>query len=582
MFIKNFALIIALLLFSSTRVLLAQGNHATGFPLIESYNTLELGFQPQNWDATFDKSGVMFFCNQGEVLKFDGVNWISIDIQGRSSSIAIDYNGRIFVGGINDFGYLDKKAGTIDVYKSLRYLIPDSIHFERVWSIVTHGEEVYFQSDRYLFKYLSGKIRVFKAPIRFQSISLLNDYIIVKSSGEGLMKVSDVGLTKYEGGEHSFFLDNFIIGVKSLGANSLSCSRDSGCYFLEDGILSKMKFDFNQSYLSNGLSTYEILRDGTILIGTFGNGLIHVKKNGELIRKISITEGLIDNSVYKILEDINGKVWVLTSKGISLIEFDVPLYIYDDRIGLKGTVWFSVETDLGFFVSTNEGVFKSSESGFALYPEVKNICTDYIIDKKDFFLACLGRLYSYESKSDFFYEQKNNNLEVSKIELFDSNQKLYVVAGEKAQIVRIEGKKLDLILKFEEIQRRSNSIAVGKDSTVWLGTEDGIYKLIVDSNLNDYQIEHLDTKSMPIFEGRVTVKSIDDEVYFFTNQGLYFFNNELSEITRNSRFNDFVINSDVQVFMAGGQERGSKIFRVDGKYLFLKKKTKPIDLLEQC
>lgn len=572
MFIKNCVLVIVLLVFCSKKVLVAQDNHTAGFPLMESYNTLELGFQPQNWDATSDTNGVMFFCNQGGVLKFDSVNWIPIDIQGRCSSISTDYNGRIFVGGIDDFGYLDKKADNIDAYKSLRHLIPDSIHFERIWSIIAHGKETYFQSNKYLFKYSGERISVHKAPSRFQSVSLLNDQIIVKSSGEGLMKFSGMGLTKYEGGERSFFLDNFIVGVKPLGTSSLSCSRDSGCYFLEDGILSKMKFNFDQSLFSNGLSAYEVLLDGTILIGTFGNGLIHVKENGELIRKISIAEGLIDNSVYKIFEDINGKVWVLTSKGISLIEFDVPLYIYDDRIGLKGTVWFSVETEFGFFVSTNEGVFKNSGSGFNLYPEVKNICTDYAIVNGGLFLACIGRLYSYELRSDSFYEPKANSiLDISIVELFESNQKLYVVAGEKAQIVRIEDKKLDLLLEFEEILRRPNSIAVSKSSTIWLGTENGVYRLVVDSNLNHYQIEHLDSKSIPVFEGRVTVKRIDGEVYFFTSQGLYFFNEKLSEITRNSRFDDFIVNSDVQVFMGGGDERGSKVFRVDGKYLFLKK-----------
>ncbi|MEL6132070.1 MAG: hypothetical protein AAFR59_01760, partial [Bacteroidota bacterium] len=61
-----------------------------------------------NYDAVQDARGVMYFGNFRGVLEYDGTNWELITLPNRSTvgSVAKDSLGRIYVGGVGEFGYL--------------------------------------------------------------------------------------------------------------------------------------------------------------------------------------------------------------------------------------------------------------------------------------------------------------------------------------------------------------------------------------------------------------------------------------------------------------------------------------------
>jgi signal transduction histidine kinase/ligand-binding sensor domain-containing protein/DNA-binding response OmpR family regulator len=59
---------------------------------------------------------------------------------------------------------------------------------------------------------------------------------------------------------------------------------------------------------------------GNIWAGTFGGGLVMFQKQTNQIVSFTEKDGLLNSTIYKILEDQNGLIWVSTNKGISSID----------------------------------------------------------------------------------------------------------------------------------------------------------------------------------------------------------------------------------------------------------------------
>ena len=61
---------------------------------------------------------------------------------------------------------------------------------------------------------------------------------------------------------------------------------------------------------------------GNIWAGTFGNGVAMLNPNTNKFTCFSESNGLQNNTIYKILEDHNGLIWVSTNKAISSIDIN--------------------------------------------------------------------------------------------------------------------------------------------------------------------------------------------------------------------------------------------------------------------
>jgi hypothetical protein len=74
-----------------------------------------------SWAFIQDNRGVMYIGNGYGVLEFDGSSWRLIQTTERSQcqSLAKDDDGRIYVGGTSDFGYLEPDSTGSMVYVSL-------------------------------------------------------------------------------------------------------------------------------------------------------------------------------------------------------------------------------------------------------------------------------------------------------------------------------------------------------------------------------------------------------------------------------------------------------------------------------
>lgn len=104
------ALILLLTTFILSAVQSSAQNDYIGDPHIESFNTAEYKATYQNWSVAQDNDGLIYVANQKELLQYDGASW-NIIKKNRSATmryLAKDSNGRIYGGGFNTLGYIDR------------------------------------------------------------------------------------------------------------------------------------------------------------------------------------------------------------------------------------------------------------------------------------------------------------------------------------------------------------------------------------------------------------------------------------------------------------------------------------------
>ena len=72
-------------------------------------------------------------------------------------------------------------------------------------------------------------------------------------------------------------------------------------------------------------------------IGSEGEGLLVCYPDKKTVRRLSEKDGLADNTIYAILEESAGKIWVTTNDGISKVDFGShKIYNFNSSDGLQG------------------------------------------------------------------------------------------------------------------------------------------------------------------------------------------------------------------------------------------------------
>src|SRR5690554_6195637 len=127
-----------------------------GIPFITNYSHKIYNAAETNYSVTRDNRGVMYFGNEESILEYDGKNWTKIPVPNQTFilSLATAPNGRVYAGGVNDFGHLVPDNRGQLVYQSLAHLLKDkNAEITRVWKIYTNNDLVYFCTGSNIFLY---------------------------------------------------------------------------------------------------------------------------------------------------------------------------------------------------------------------------------------------------------------------------------------------------------------------------------------------------------------------------------------------------------------------------------------------
>ena len=194
------------LLFCSIRVVGQNDNYVNGFYPVINYPAEVYKGLPPNWSVLQDKRGVIYMANLGGgIFEFDGTNWDEIKSENSTiptRSLSIDNQGRIYIGGIGDFGFLKPDSlGRLVYHSLLRLVKEEDKQFGDVWNTFVLKGKIYFHTIDKLFVYSNDSLQVFHASTEFYYSFLVNSELFIFQKNIGLMRFRNDSLILLKGSE---------------------------------------------------------------------------------------------------------------------------------------------------------------------------------------------------------------------------------------------------------------------------------------------------------------------------------------------------------------------------------------------
>ncbi|HLR31002.1 MAG TPA: hypothetical protein VK074_00830, partial [Fodinibius sp.] len=571
---RIFPLYWAILLFPVCSV---TAQHTTirtsSFPPIQNFSDDDYDSYIQNWGIAQDTSGIIYVANLGEVLQYDGVRWQTIQVENQTAlSIGRGSEGKLYVGGLGSFGYLDHAATDTTLsptYYSLADATSDSTaDFSNVWNILFHNESVYFDTQEGLYRLKNEHISNIKPENLFRKAFKIGNNLLVSEAKKGLFFVNDDELTPVGRGNH--FLDQKVMVVLPHEEDQwLIADRTRGLSVFDGTDLMPLQSEADTFLINNDVYTGIILPDTTYLLGTLNDGIVHLDKEGRLLRKIDSKRGLIGDQVHSLFLDKDHNVWVALGNGLSLIEPMSSVSYLDERNNISGIVYDLQAYEGYLYASTNEGLFRldiqKNSGGVASKSIFKhntgrkaNDASDSDNSSKALFKPLLEDSYRckdiiqygegliVDCSHSVYLVSDNNTVKIAEgfdIQLIrgsDYKEDYYYVLGREG--FRIFDSSHKPIFKNTDFGHVFNSLVEEDNGDVWIGTEtNGVFRLEMDfldslnsfkSYLHHYNVPHdKSDRSLRVFH-------IDGEVIIASASGLFSYNEAANSLVREHRFGE--------------------------------------------
>ncbi len=223
------------------------------------------------------------------------------------------------------------------------------------------------------------------------------------------------------------------------------CDDDSIIWIGAKGLikLSKVRGTINKYLPSKYFSNKEISdfiyfihndKKGNLWLGTYGDGLIKFDKEKETFYQYTIYNGLPDNTVYGILEDRLGSLWLSTNKGLSKFDPKNDSFVnYDQSDGLINLEYnrracYKDKNGIMYFGGVN-GIDYFEPSEIQLNRNVPQIViTDFKLFNKSF---NAGKEISFTDEINLSHDQNYFSFEFASLDYIDpsSNKFLYKLEG---------------------------------------------------------------------------------------------------------------------------------------------------------
>jgi signal transduction histidine kinase/DNA-binding response OmpR family regulator len=520
-----------------------------GYKYLTNYSPEEYDSHSQNWSVLQDKRGIIYVANQACLLEFDGISWRKIRIPKMSvRSLAIDDNGTIYVGGINEVGYLaPDSTGSLQYQSLLGYIDKDKRNFSIVRKTHAVKEGIYFDTNKFILRWNPGQKKmgkIWKAgkyPL-FRAFFMCDGKLFVRIDKKGLTQMENDELKLIKGGGTFASTSIWMMTPYDTDAKELLiATREKGFYLYDrhGNILKRFPTEVDD-YVKEHLLHHGIrLSSGDFALATLKGGVIIIDPDGRLKHEFTRDYGLQDDDVKYVFEDLQGNLWLALNKGLSKIEYGAPGSIYDERSDLPGIVLSVTRHGLhkDVYAGTTSGLFVLASPG-KFQPVLKINCWS---------LMSMGNtLLAATSKGVFQIENgvpRGTEIEKRSYVLFRSKKnRNRIWVGTETGLLSLRRKKDQWTIehKFNKITKHIRTIVEDMNGNLWLGAKpNGVLKVTFsDDKISPGMLPKLYDDSNKLPSGEVYVFTAAQCVMFGAGAGLFRFDEKNNVFIPDSRFGD--------------------------------------------
>ncbi|WP_298532200.1 triple tyrosine motif-containing protein [uncultured Algibacter sp.] len=351
---KNYKYLLLVLMYSLFLELVAQER-----PPINIFSPVDYSAASQNWSISQSENRYIYAANNKGLLEYNGAKWNLYESPNEAKIRVVQViDDLIYTGGYHDFGFWKKDNFGVLNYTSLaQKLEVNFLEDEEFWSILALDNSIIFQSlDRihiYDKKTKAYNLVSFEHKITGMFKSGSNFYF--QSLNNGLFRIERGGAKLVS--DNVLFKENKIVKIYDYDGILLILTQDNGFYTLDKG--GPTSWNISAKDILQNVSVFSSikLRDNSYVLGTISDGIIHLSPEGDVKRKIAQANGLSNNTVLSIYEDLDNNIWLGLDNGINCINLNSPYSVYFDKTGRIGSVYTSAVYNNKLYLGTNQGLF---------------------------------------------------------------------------------------------------------------------------------------------------------------------------------------------------------------------------------
>ncbi|MEL7120562.1 MAG: triple tyrosine motif-containing protein [Bacteroidota bacterium] len=521
--------------------------HSLGSPFITNYTAKEYLDAGKNWHIGQAKDGRMYFANNYGLVQFDGYEWVRVGQPLNQSEIRSFYihNDKMFIGGTSEIGYFKNGENGNLAYHLLNELIPESDYrFTDVTEIAAFKDEIYFLTDNGILLYANDTITILGKGMPFQTATSSINNLIIASNTNGLFKIENQTLLPLQA---NLTLENisfeFLLAVKP-EAYLLGTER-KGILLFENGQVRPWNADNQAIFKESHLTQAILLNKKNLIFGSLQNGLLVTDYQGNILKKISEKDGLLDLNILSIYKDQSDNIWASVDGSVAQIELNSPFTILNKKNDLRGEIFCMLKKGTFLYVGTSRGLFKAywdtksrSDIHFSLIPQTTGQCWALYEHDNDILLAHDNGVYQIkDDKAQYIGGNGHWNF----VEL--PGNKNVLLSGHYTGISLLEKTASGYELKYniEGFTETAREIAI-EGQQIWVPQGyQGIYKLQLANDLQSFkEVKLYDTqKGLPSNLYNMLLK-VDDKLLFGTQNGVYQYNAEHDQMELDPFFQDIL------------------------------------------
>ena len=365
-------LTLALVILAAGRAARTQQRGLAGTPLIRNYDIGNDFGGSQVWALLRDRNGLLYVgMTAGEIGQYDGATARAIPVPvSIARRLAMDGQGKIWVGLRGDFGYLEPDATGAMKYVSLKEKIPlEQRDFLDVWRIAFASNGTFTQSYEKVFRWDGTRMKVWPSNGHtFSTLAEIGGHIYTSQLGVGLEEIAGEDLRPLPGGDALAQYQRMNL-LPWDAAHILVIPRGGPLRLYDGHTLSPFPNEIDEYLIQNISYAATPLADGGFCITTLRGGAVIIDHNGRLRRIIGKESGLPEKGVSSVFEDRDGALWLGQTQSISRVALNSPVSVLSrtpagDSALLNGSLYaanFSGAPFLRFVPNSATGVAEAHE-----------------------------------------------------------------------------------------------------------------------------------------------------------------------------------------------------------------------------
>ena len=303
-------------------------------PPLRVFTARDTGVKTMAWSAAQDPTGTMYFgCDT--VVSFDGDRWRSQPMDPTYTVRGLDVgpNGRIWVAGVNQIGWLEPGAGGGLRYRSLMASLPEGVDdLGDVWRVYAEGNDraVFVARERVL-RWDGRRLLSWRYPGRRLLWSARTAAAVyVHYPPVGLLRIGDDG--------PSLAVPASVIGATEVrwlddSAGEWLLLTSEGFKTLRGGACAPLESDASSFVRANTPTSVARLEGGLLAVGTLQGGIAVVDRSGAVRRVFNARAGLPADQIYSLFRDRAGALWAMGPSFIVRLAIGSGVAVYSQRNG---------------------------------------------------------------------------------------------------------------------------------------------------------------------------------------------------------------------------------------------------------